>query len=184
MNHLRTSVLTCIVLLTVGCNSPTPQNDFARDEKVVRPSTEKRAIQLPSSTKTDALPSLESELIFLDSADSAALRSLLSGKRLERRQGQPTPTRAEQFNADGTWWASVEEVILTHSAGNWRVVEPLDSAPEVCVTVLTKDGASIRERDEICRRMKFSKDQRVAEISFLLHPLVASEFDVVPLEAI
>ena len=185
MTPLRPSVLICIVLLTVGCNSPAPQDEIARDEKVDRPSTEKRAIQLPPSTKTDALPTLKSEPVFLDSADSAALRSLLSGKRLERRPESSPPTRAEQFHADGTWWASVEEVIATHWAGNWRVVKLPDSAPEVCVTVRTKNGASTSERGEICRRVRFSKDQRVAEVPFLYHPsLVASEFEVVSLEDI
>jgi hypothetical protein len=109
---------------------------------------------------------------------------LLSGKRLKRRQEQPSATLAERFNADGTWSSTVEEVILADFVGNWRVVEPPNSAPEVCVTVLTKNGASTSERDEICRRVRFSKDQRVAKIPFLLHPLVVSEFDVVSLEDI
>lgn len=181
----RTGLWICIVLLTMGCDAPISQHEVARNENaVVHPSTQKLGPKLPPSTPTVTPQNQQQEVTFTSAANGNALRSSLSGKRLERRQGEPTPTRAEQFNADGTWWISVEAVVLTHLTGNWRIVEPQHSTPQVCVTVLSENGAPVNEREEICRSVKFSEDKRVAKLPDLFHALVISAYDLVNLEDI
>lgn len=153
-------------MLTMGCDAPVSQDEVARDENaVVHPSTQELEPKLPPSTPTHTSQNKDQELTFTNPADGNALRHSLSGKHLKRRKGEPTPIRAEQYNADGTWWMRVEGVFLNYMTGDWRVVEPQHSPPQVCTTVLSKNGSPVNEREEWCRSVKFSQDQRVAKLS-------------------
>ena len=175
----RTGSWICIVLLTMGCDTPISQDEVARGEnEAVHPSTQKLEPKLPPSTPTPAPQNHEQELTFTNAADGNALWHSLSGKRLERRQGEPTPIRAEQYNADGTWWMSVEAAVLNYVTGDWRVVEPQHSQPQVCITVLSKNGVPVNEREEWCRSVKISQDQRVAKLPDF-HASVISAYDLV-----
>lgn len=180
----RLGMSFCIVLLTMGCERQASQVEaVSGDDTPVRPSAAKRPPQI-LSTQTHELQGGWADLAFLRPTSGAGLRTLISGRRFDRRKGQPTPTRAEQFNADGTWWASVEETLLALFNGTWTVVEQQGSPPQVCVSLLTKDHSPMDQRKEICRVVGFSEDQRVAKIPDLYHASLVSEFDVVLLEDI
>ena len=174
--------MICIVLLTMGCEPQASQiKAVSGDDTQVQPSAAKRQSQMPLSTQTHESQGGLADLSYLRPTSGAELRTMISDRRFDRRKGQPTPTRAEQFNADGTWWASVEETMSAQLNGSWRVVEQQGSPPEVCVSLLTKDHSPIDQRKEICRVVEFTEDQRVAKIPDIYRASVISEFDVVML---
>ncbi|PXW70028.1 hypothetical protein C7451_1144 [Blastomonas natatoria] len=171
--------MICIVVLTMGCEPQASQiKAVSDDDTQVQPSAAKRQSQMPTSTQTDELQGGLADLAYSRPTSGAELRILISDKRFDRRKGQPTPTRAEQFNADGTWWASVEETIAAQLNGSWRVVEQQGSPPEVCVSLLTKNKSPIDQRKEICRVVEFSEDRRVAKVPDIYRASVISEFDI------
>lgn len=178
----RLGMSICIVLLTMGCEPEASQIEaVSGDDTQVQPSAAKRPSQM-LSTQTHELQGGLADLAFLRPTSGAGLQTLISNRRFDRRKGQPTPTRAEQFNADGTWWASVEETMSAQFNGSWRVVEQQGSPPQICVSLLTKDRLPLDQRKEICRVVEFSEDQRVAKIPDIYRASVVSEFDVVILE--
>ena len=180
----RLSMAICIVALTMGCEPQASQvKAVGGDDTQVEPSAAKRSPQM-LSTQTPELQEGMADLAFSRPTNGARLRTLISDRRLDRRKGQPTPTKAEQFNADGSWWASREETLFALFNGSWRVVEQQGSPPQVCVSLLTKDYSPMDQRKEICRVVEFSEDQRIAKIPDLYHASVVSEFDVITLEDI
>lgn len=169
-----------ILLLTTGCEPQASQiKAVSGDDTQAQPSAARPPSQIPLSTEAHELQGGLVDMAYLRPTSGAGLRTLMSDRRFDRRKGQPTPTRAEQFNADGTWWASVEETLLAQLNGSWRVVEQQGSPPQVCVSLRTKDHLPIDQRNEICRVVEFSEDRRVAKIPDINHASVVSEFDVV-----